>query len=280
MLKEIFNEVEEVIDSSFSAIAKEDYLSYVLFIGRADFIPGLKTHVGTDCVIDYQLDRYFDQTREAFYIHYLRRNYSKEDFRYIGESGIDDLSIEMMIYCHLWDSRYFLKSIYRLAAILDGKGYQWSPNIPENGKYSFINDNIISPLQEKNINLGSLVSKAFNSNIRNAFAHSSYNVSVEAREIYTRTRLGYHTYSFEEFQRTFLYSVILMYMLHNYLETNHNAAAEKNNALTDAFYTPDGLKVQVYGQMITRSGKLQPELSLVRIHKPNDYTYTISGLNG
>ena len=145
MIKEIYDEVINVIEESFETIAKKDYVSYILYIGRADMIPGLRTHVGTDCVVDYQLDRYYDETREAFYLHYLRRNYSREGFHYEGESGIDDLSVEMMIYCHLWDSSYFLKSLYRLAAILDGNGYQWSPDVPENGKYSFIKDNIISP---------------------------------------------------------------------------------------------------------------------------------------
>lgn len=265
MIKEIYAEVIDVIEESFETIAKEDYISFILYIGRADVIPGLKTQVCTDCVVDYQLDRYYDETREAFYLHYLRRNYTREGFRYEGESGIDDLSIEMMIYCHLWDSSYFLKSLYRLAAILDGKGYQWTPDVPENGKYNFIKDNIISPLQVKAINLGNLVAKAFDSNIRNAFAHSLYNVNVEAREIYTRTKQGYRTYTFGEFQKIFLYSVILMNKLQNYLEMNHDYAGKKNNALTEAFFTPDGIKVQVYGQMINRAGNLYPEFRLMKI---------------
>lgn len=101
MIKEIIPEVTAVIEKSFKTIADEDYTSYILYIGRADIIPGLKKVHGTDCVIDYQLDRYYDETREAFYVHYLTRNYSKSGFCYDGESGIDDLSIEMMIYCHL-----------------------------------------------------------------------------------------------------------------------------------------------------------------------------------
>lgn len=169
MIEEIYNEVIKTIKYSFETIASKDYNSYILYIGRADVIPGLKAHVGTDCVIDYQLDRYYDETREAFYLHYLRRNYAREGFCYQGEAGIDDLSIEMMIYCHLWDSSYYLKSLYRLAAILDGKNYQWNPDIPENGKYKFIKDNIIVPLQTKSIPMGGTLANAYDSNIRNAF---------------------------------------------------------------------------------------------------------------
>lgn len=265
MIKEIYNEVIESVVDSFDIIAREDYVSFILFIGRADVIPGLKRMVGTDCVIDYQLDRYYDETRESFYLHYLNRNYTKEGFHYEGESGIDNLSIEMMIYCHLWDSNYFLKSLYRLASILDGKGYQWNTDIPENGKYNFIKENIISPLRRRGVSLGNLVAKAYDSNIRNAFAHSLYNVDVAAREIYTRTKQGNKTYTFEEFQKIFLYSVILMNKLQNYLEENHNLASEKNTALTNAFITPDGVKVQVYGQMTNRGENLCPEFRFVKI---------------
>lgn len=265
MIKEIIPEVTAVIEKSFKTIADEDYTSYILYIGRADIIPGLKKVRGTDCVIDYQLDRYYDETREAFYVHYLTRNYSKSGFCYDGESGIDDLSIEMMIYCHLWDSVYFLKSLYRLVAVLDGKGYQWNPDIPENGKYNFIKEKIISPLQAKNIELGDLVAKAYDSNIRNAFAHSLYNVDVGSKKIYTRTRQGRRTYTFDEFQKLFLYSVILMYKLKRCLEFNHYEAGSMNAALTEVFLTPDGVKVQVYGEMTVRAGKSYPEFKLAKI---------------
>ena len=61
-----------------------------------------------------------------------------------------------------------------------------------------------------------------------------------------------------------------MNKLQNYLEMNHDAAGKKNNALTNAFFTPDGLKVQVYGQMVNRAGNLYPEFRLVKIKETED----------
>lgn len=89
----------QAIEDSFVTIAKDDYISYILYIGRADVIPELKAHFGTSCVIDYQLDRYYDETRELFYLHYLNRNYSKEGFKYDGEAGVID-------YFHQVDSTF------------------------------------------------------------------------------------------------------------------------------------------------------------------------------
>ena len=270
MIKEIIEEILQAIEDSFVTIAKDDYISYILYIGRADVIPELKAHFGTSCVIDYQLDRYYDETRELFYLHYLNHNYSKEGFKYDGEAGIDDLSIEMMIYCHLWDSSYFLKSLYRLSCILCNEGYQWNPNIPENGKYMFVKNKIITPLQKKNFSLGDIVAKAFDSNIRNAFAHSLYNVDIKSRKIYTRTKQGNKTYTFDEFQCLFLYSVILMNKLQIYLEKNHIEAAKMNTAITESFFTPDRVKVQVYANMVDRAGQTYPEFRLVKIKEDNE----------
>lgn len=277
MLKEIITEVENILNDSIKRIAHEDYLSFILFIGRADVDSGLKERQGTGCVIDYQLDRYYDETRDAFYLHYLNRNYNREGFHYEGESGIDDLSIEMMIYCHMWDSLYFLKSLYRLSSILCGNGYLWDvENVkkPKNrayedvkGKYEVVKDNIINPLKEKGLQLGDLIEKSYNSIFRNAFAHSLYNINVESREIYTRTKEGPMTYSFEDFQCCFLNSAILMNRLQNVLEQNHINFAKTSTILTDPFETPDGILVYVKGVMVERGGELFPEFRLVKVVK-------------
>lgn len=54
IIKEIIEEILQAIEDSFVTIAKDDYISYILYIGRADVIPELKAHFGTSCVIDYQ----------------------------------------------------------------------------------------------------------------------------------------------------------------------------------------------------------------------------------
>ena len=265
MLKEIIDEVELAIDDAYIKIANEDYLSYILLIGRADIMPILKGHFPTECVIDYQRDRFYDETREGFYLRYLNRNYHKEGFHYEGDEGIDDLSIEMMIYDHLWDSSYFLKSLVRIASILAGKGYIWNPNIPEKGKWEYIHEKVIDPLKEIGIALGEIVEKGYSSDIRNAFAHSLYNVDVESKTISIRPKTGFKTISFEVFQKKFLYSVILMNRMQNALELNHEKACQLNGCLTEPFLTPDGVKVQVFAEINERDNIMHPEFKMVRI---------------
>lgn len=264
MLIEIVTETKLAIETAYKKMFEEDYLSFILLIGRADVIPGLKHLTHTDCVIDYQLDRYYDKTREGFYLRYLNRNYRKEGFHYDGDDGIDDLSIEMMIYDHLWDSSYFLKSLLRISSVLSGDGYLWNPQIPEKGKWTFINTQIIEPLIKNGIALGQIVKAGYSSDIRNAFAHSLYNIDKENRTITIRPKSGMKTISFDDFQTKFLYSVILMNRMQNAQEGNHDSFCKENRIITEPFLTPDGVKVQVKAEYTERGDRLYPEFRMIR----------------
>lgn len=265
MLKEIINEVEIAIDTAYEKMSKQDYLSYVLFIGRADVVPYIDQINGTKCVIDYQLDRYYDKNRDGFYIRYLRRNYGRDGFRYEGDDGIDDLNIEMMIYDHLWESSYFLKSLVRIASILSGKEYIWQPEIPDRGKWEFIHKQIINPLKECGSSLGFVVEKAYSSDIRDSFAHSLYTINKENRTITLRPKRGITTISFDDFQDKFLYSVVLMNKMQNALERNHDNACLENAFITKPFLTPDGVKVQIKAECIQKGTMSFPRYRMIPV---------------
>lgn len=257
--------ISQIIQEAFNKMYEVDYISYVLYIGRASIMPGLKALTGTDCVIDNLIDIFNDETRTKFYLRYLRRNYSKDGFCYYGDSGIDDLHVELMIYAHLWDSHYFLKSLTRLASIVSGKGYIWDAQVNWWRKEKKMQDCIIIPIKNSGLELGNLLEQCYRHEIRNAFAHSQYSIDASRRLICIRTDEGILTLKFDEFQEIFLKSVILMNKMENLLERNHDAAAQMQTPITDVFKTPDGLPVQVYGEMVKRGKTLCPEFRLVRV---------------
>lgn len=265
MIQELHDEIVHILHESFIKMGKEFIKDFILFIGRADVLEGLKRINGTDCVIDYPLDYYYDTTRRQFYLRYLNRNYKRDGFAYEGEQGIDDLNIELMIYCHIWDSSYFMKALLRLASIVTGKGYIWNAEIPWLRKEIFMKENIINPLKSTKLQLGTLVEECYDAGLRNAFAHSLYSIDAELRHIIIRPRSGHKTYSFDDFQVLFLKSAFLMNLMENMLEHNHKIAAEKGGTLTEPFLTPDGLKVQVYSEFIERGDTIYPEFKLAKI---------------
>lgn len=265
MLFELRDSIAEAIDEAYKLMATEHYTDYILYIGRGNTIPGLKKQVGTDCVVDYNLDTYYDESRTDFYLHYLNRNYRKDGFSYQGEQGIDDLHIELMIYCHLWDSFYFIKSLMRMASIATGNGYLWDPEIPWLHRDTFMQNKIINPLKESGLKIGKIVEECYDASVRNAFAHSLYTIDKEQRKISFRPQKGFKMLSFDEFQKLFLQSVELMNLMQNALELNHIEAAKLNGALTDAFKTPDGVKVQIFGEMVKRGSNTYPAFRIVKI---------------
>lgn len=258
-------EVREAIEEAFDAICKSDYIAFILFIGRAEIQRGLKVHTGTDCVMEYKLDIYHDETRTDYYLDYMRRNYSREGYNYEGPGCVNDMTTELTIYSHLWESSYFMKSLFRIAAIIQGKGYLWENVLPMRDVHKHFFDNVIVPLKESGLKLGTIIEKGYKPSIRNAFAHSLYTVDATSRTLYIRPKSGCERFTFEAFQEKFLYSVILMNKMENYQERNHNLAAEKDTALTIPFLTPDGVRVQVLGKVVKRGDELSPEFRLVKV---------------
>lgn len=269
----LHKEAYDAINEAFKMMCEKDYNAFILFIGRAGLFPGIEKVTGTACVIDDKVDTYYDRTRTDFYLRYLNRNYKHEGFNYDGESGIDDLHIEMMIYTHLWDSTYFIKALVRIASIVSGNGYDWDPNISWWKKENKMNECIIEPLKRAGLKLGNLIDHCYIARVRNSFAHSLYNINAEKRTILFRSDKGHNkkganqsiTLSFTEFQNIFLLSSILMNKMENELERNHDSACERNTALTDVFTTPDGVEVQVYGEMVKRGSYVIPEFSMKKV---------------
>jgi len=269
MLKQIKDEICDAIEELFLTASQTNYIAFILLIARAEKQQGLKSKCGTDYVTEYPLDIYFDETRTCYYINYLRKNYSKEGYHYQKESAIEDITTELTIYSHIWDSDYFMKSLYRFAAIIDGQGYLWDNFLPEKNIHEHFIKNVISVFKQRELKIGGILDKCYKSSIRNAFAHSRYFVDTDTRELSIRPKVGFMNYSFEEFQDIFLHAVILMNKMENYQEINHNRAAEKRTAITEPFFTPDGVKVQVYGRMVEHGDTLTPELHIVKVKEQN-----------
>lgn len=213
MVQEIRTIVKEAYIEVLTSIFKQYHNDFLPLIARGEYyeygIKGISNYM-----LDYMGDFYRDETRQKFYVTYLNRNYSKEGFCYTElENGFFDLNIEIMIFSQIWESTYFLKFLARIATIISGGGYKWEGEIPLQKLYNFITDSIIAPLVRKNFKLGSLLQDNYNSKIRNAFAHSQYDIDMNSQMI-TFTYLEHkklitEKVSFEKFQSMFLHAVIL-----------------------------------------------------------------------
>lgn len=138
-LDEIIKDVEDSIMGALDDLLRQSKDNYILYLVHGDYIPELKAIGKPGYVVNYQVDNYNDETRQRFYSKYMNTYYGKEPtWDYSSEEGEYRLNIELMIYCHVWESTPFLKDIVRLAHLLNDKPYDWDLKIPEHGLYDYI----------------------------------------------------------------------------------------------------------------------------------------------
>jgi len=262
ILHKIDNEVSSAIDEALEALYRVSQPNFCLLIARAGALPMLENIGKSRYVVDDAMDSYHDETRQQFYLNYLNANYRKGVLDYTEKDGLDKLYIEMMIYSHLWDSQRFLKDIYRIASMIAGKPYDWELDLEDGISYKAMQEEIIMPLKTKGLRLGEIIDSSYSSHIRNSFAHSLFDIDTHSRKIQLRSKHIKNSadslLSFDVFQDKFLHSIFLCYCLTNIIERNRLEAAKANTAITDIFLTPDGRKMQLFGELIESKGKQYP----------------------
>ena len=137
------------------------------------------------------------------------------------------LTMELMIYTHIWESKAFLKQLFRLASLVNGKSYQWEVVVPEMSKHSYIRNDIRSILEAKQLKLGNIIFKAFHTSLRNAFAHSEYQLDENNKLIHLDTYKGgtwdIQNISYDDWTKRFVYSALLSYHFLNVRARNRKS---------------------------------------------------------
>lgn len=268
MLRDIRMESARVIDELMKRLYRKSYVNFILLIARGQIIHGLErvSPLKSNYSLDYTMDEHYDETRERFYLQYLNSKYKVSGFDYRTDDGFFCLNIELMIYCHIWESSLFLKTLRHITDILTDKEYDWDLELPITKIKPFIKEIIIKPLLDIDDEFGKFLKKAYSPNLRNSFAHSLYNIDMERRKInlYVK-RLDEedevsNVISLEDFQKRFLYSIHLCYLLR--LAINHqreSAAQAKGGAITETFVVPSGRKMQIFADFRDIRGKCYPE---------------------
>lgn len=214
----MIEEIRKIVDDAYSEVLmyiEKNYPNdFIPLIAKGEYIEHSVKGV-SNYMLDYMGDIYKDTTRQKFYITYLNRNYLKEGFHYINsEEGFFDLNVEIMIFSQIWESTSFLKYLTRITAIISGKGYLWNLEIPTKRLHEFIRNSIIEPLIKSGFKLGVLLYDNYNSIVRNAFAHSQYDIDMERQKITFVHLLGgkkpqKEEIAMDKFQEMFLYAIIL-----------------------------------------------------------------------
>jgi hypothetical protein len=229
------SEIKQSIETTFDYLIKNHLPDFILFLADAELdTTSKKSNLKINpYAIEDGVDDFKDETRLVFLSQFLTNYYS---FPY-SQKFIDNdqyrLQLELMIYCHIWESKPFLKKLRRIASLINGESYLWEVEIPPTTKYEFIRDNIRLIIKDQNNNLSEIIFKGFHSTLRNAFAHSEYSFDT----MNNHNRINLYNYSgknwdinhisFDDWSKRFLYSVLLSYHLMRITDSYKKEIIEK-----------------------------------------------------
>ncbi len=216
--RQIQMEVESSINEVFQkAKTNQTNNDYYLFLCIAQYVQSYESTGDNPHFIDYRMDGYNDELRLNILIEYINHHYSFNSANTV-DSGFS-ITLELMIYSHMWESKPVLKQLKRLVDLTESKRYNWNIKVPDMGKHTFIRNEIRDKLQTQNLKLAKVISQGFHSQLRNAFAHSDYSLEFETPKIellnYNEPNWQIQSITFDEWTVRFCYTFMLSYYLHN-----------------------------------------------------------------
>lgn len=243
-IKEIRGELQSAFDLVFNTILKNSPETYFLLLANLTNVAKDKTIPAT-YVIEDTRDSNMDWTRINFCMNHMELLYKKDGYDYHDTSAFFNLNTELLIYFQAWESRYLLKYLAAIAYAYKTSKFDYELEINASGKSNFINNKIIGIFRESNCNLGEIIEKIYSADLRNAIAHSEYEIDVFNREIRYRERMNKDNHrpisfeSFDSFQTKFLFTANLSYVLHNKIEALRTEYANDNNGVPVKIVFPD-----------------------------------------
>ena len=109
---EIEEEVKRSVESTLNMIEQKFFSNYVLLLAHADYAHNIYCYGCNVNIIREENHIFLVRDYLNYYVTLLHNPLAQSEFEY---------TIQMMIYCHLWESNYFLKFIKRIAYIVRGK---------------------------------------------------------------------------------------------------------------------------------------------------------------
>lgn len=219
---EIKDEVHQAVIEAFDYAAMHNDEKYILWLADSEYNPDYENTNISPYVLSSMIDYYKEHARFSFSEFYLNKMYSFGT----GVTQSDDqpfwLQMEMMIYCHVWESNKFLKQLFRLREIVNGRTYAWKVDIPETSKQKFIRLTIRDGFGNKGLKLAEVMRKGYHVSLRNSFLHSEYEIDAANSKIMLHThRVGrkqpfeLDEITFNDWTERFMYTVLLNYFFIN-----------------------------------------------------------------
>ncbi len=221
--------IKNIVNDVLDAVKSKSFPDYCLLLARAGYQYENEGTIISPYVIHSHLESNQDYTRQKFLVFYINQYTTlfKEGIYMDDDYKEYNLNIQMMIYAQIWESHLFLKTLKRIADILNGKPYEWkipfelqirnerskTRSVP---KATFIQEQILKPMSTCHQNMSDLLNSIYDRQLRNNFAHASYYIDFRTGGILSHDSELYKTnqlISFADWEDKFTNTVMLSYYL-------------------------------------------------------------------
>ena len=237
----IKEEVEEAISELFKKTISTNFNNYFLFLNNCILI-------NNEIKFDND-DALKDENRLNFYTDFLNKNYAFGNNENEVKDDINRFFVELMIFTHFWESKHIINQLAQIAKLSIGEDYDL--NIYKKHPYhksnlvkekssnsidkihAYIRGEIKQKFINSNLKIGELFPKSYNSQIRNAFAHSDFYFSLNEKKLFLKNfnKNEKHTLeniSFNEWTERFCYTFLISFLLEKKIKMDYNRFVQEN----------------------------------------------------
>ncbi|MCK4421693.1 hypothetical protein KAW48_07830 [candidate division WOR-3 bacterium] len=125
------------------------------------------------------------------------------------------IHLELMVYTHSWESISNLKKLKHLVNLIESKEYDWELKIPKKSKKNYITSEIRDVFQKHNLKIADVITMSYQSQLRNAFAHSQYSFGSDNIYLhnYERKSPQKKNLTFNNWEDIFIKTVLLFFII-------------------------------------------------------------------
>jgi hypothetical protein len=249
--------IREAVEAAFDLAQSNEARpnDFILFLANGYYEQSFENNVNSisPYVIDGRLDIYKDIDRQKFYVGYINSNswriIEKIEDKDKRDFMIYTTSIEMMIYAHIWESKWLLKILKQLANLTNGVNYNWKigDQIPAN-RNTFIRNDIANFFRARGLDLAAVIDESYSSQLRNAFAHSDYsfhsNYELEGIDLWNHKQnnpLSIPLIDINDWHERFAKSLILAHTLLEVLQLRRKSLPLNNYEIIFPDYLNNGI---------------------------------------
>lgn len=220
---------KEVENALKEAKEKSSDNNFLLLLCNAQYVKHMKEIGDNPYVVDYSPDIRHDSYRLNVLMEYLNSHYS-----FNAENTVDShlsITFELMIYTHMWESKPFLRKLFRFTELTNGLPYSWDKKVPDYKKHEFVNK-IKQMFENANLEIAKIIESTYNSSLRNAFAHSEYNFGLDTNKIFLTNYKGksheIDKLSFDEWTERFCKTFLLGFYFQDFLNKERNSLKDNH----------------------------------------------------